>query len=47
MAKLRIRFVGHPWAEGRFHPFDLETDRADSVAYLKGKSIPHEVPRSA
>jgi hypothetical protein len=47
VSKVRNRFVGHPWAVGRFPLFDLEMDRADCVAYLKGKAIPHEVPRSA
>jgi hypothetical protein len=27
--------------------YDLEMCRSDGVIYLKGQSIPHEVPRSA
>ena len=47
VSKVRNRFVGHPWAEARFPLFDLEMSRVDCVSYLKGRSIPHEVPRSA
>ena len=47
VARVRNRFVGHPWAEGRFPLFDLEITRADCVEYLKEQAIPHEVPRSA
>lgn len=47
VAKVKARFVGHPWAEGRFPLFDLEMTRSDCVAYLKEQAIPHEVPRSA
>jgi hypothetical protein len=47
VTKVRNRFVGHPWAEARFPLFDLEMSRSDCVAYLKGRAIPHEVPRSA
>ena len=47
VSKVKNRFVGHPWAEGRFPLFDLEMSRGDCVAYLKEHQIPHEVPRSA
>ncbi|QDV36878.1 hypothetical protein [Tautonia plasticadhaerens] len=47
VAKVKARFVGHPWAEGRFPLFDLEMSRDDCLAYLKQQAIPHEVPRSA
>ena len=47
VSKVKNRFVGHPWAEGRFPLFDLEMSRGDCVAYLKKQQIPHEVPRSA
>jgi hypothetical protein len=47
VSKVRNRFVGHPWAEGRFPLFDLEMTRSDCVAYLREQQIPHEVPRSA
>ena len=47
VSKVRNRFVGHPWAEGRFPLFELEMTRGDCVDYLKGQQIPHEVPRSA
>jgi len=47
VSKVRNRFVGHPWAEGRFPLFDDEMTRADCVTYLKEQKIPHEVPRSA
>ena len=47
MSKVKARFVGHPWGEGRFPLFDDEMTRADCVAYLKRQSIPQEVPRSA
>ncbi len=47
VAKVRNRYVGHPWAEGRFPLLDLEMTRADCVDYLKQQAIPHEVPRSA
>jgi hypothetical protein len=47
VSKVRSRFVGHPWAEARFPIFDLEMTRGDCVSYLKGRSIPHDVPRSA
>ncbi|QDV34610.1 hypothetical protein [Tautonia plasticadhaerens] len=39
--------MGYPWAKGRFPLFDLEMSRGDCVEYLKGQSIPLEVPRSA
>ena len=29
VAKVKNRFFGYPWAEGRFPLFDLEMDRAD------------------
>jgi len=44
---VRSRFVGHPWAGARFPPPDPEMTRSGCVAYLKGRAIPHEVPRSA
>ena len=44
VSKVKNRFVGHPWAEGRFPLYDREMTRSDCVAYLKGRSIPHEVP---
>ena len=47
VSKVKNRFVGHPWAEGRFPLFDLEMPRGDCLAYLKKQDIPHEVPRSA
>jgi hypothetical protein len=47
VSKVKNRFVGHPWGEGRFPLFDLEMTRSDCVAYLKEQQIPHEVPRSA
>jgi hypothetical protein len=47
VAKVRNRFVGHPWAEGRFPLFDDEMTRTDCVTYLKEQAIQHEVPRSA
>jgi hypothetical protein len=47
IVKVKNRFVGHPWPEGRFRLFDLEMTRGDCVAYLKEQDIPHEVPRSA
>ena len=47
VSKVKHRFVGHPWGEGRFPLFDLEMTRSDCVAYLKEQQIPHEVPRSA
>jgi hypothetical protein len=47
VSKARNRFIGHPWAEGRFPLFDLEMSRGDCVSYLKEQTIPHEVPRSA
>ncbi len=47
VGKVKNRFVGHLWAEGRFPLFDLEMSRSDCVAYLKEQDIPHEVPRSA
>ena len=47
VAKVKARFVGHPWGEGRFPLFDLEMTRGDCVTYLKEQKIPHEVPRSA
>jgi hypothetical protein len=47
VSKVKNRFVGHPWGEGRFPLFDLEITRSDCVAYLKEQQIPHEVPRSA
>lgn len=47
VAKVRNRFVGHPWAEGRFPLFDDEMTRADCLEYLRTQAIPHEVPRSA
>ncbi len=46
-AKVKARFVGHPWGEGRFPLFDDELTRTDCVDYLKKQTIPHEVPRSA
>jgi hypothetical protein len=47
VSKVKARFVGHPWAEGRFPLFDDEMTRADCVEYLRKQAIPHEVPRSA
>jgi hypothetical protein len=47
VSKVKNRFVGHPWGEGRFPLFDDEMSRADCVEYLKRQAIPHEVPRSA
>ncbi len=47
VSKVKNRFVGHPWAEGRLPLFDLEMSRSACVAYLKKQAIPHEVPRSA
>jgi hypothetical protein len=47
LAKVKARFVGHPWGEGRFPLFDDEMTRADCVDYLRKQAIPHEVPRSA
>ena len=43
---MRNRFVGYPWAEGRFPLFDDEMTRADCLEYLRRWAIPHEVPRS-
>ncbi len=45
--KVKNRFIGHPWAEGRFPLFDLEMTRSCCVAYLNEQNIPHEVPQSA
>lgn len=47
VAKVKNRFIGHPWAEGRFPLFDLEMGRGGCVSYLREQAIPHEVPRSA
>lgn len=47
VSKVKNRFVGHPWGEGRFPLFDQEMTRSDCVAYLKVQAIPYEVPRSA
>ncbi len=44
--KVKVRFVGHPWAEGRFPLFDDEMTRANCVDYLRRQAIPHEVSRS-
>jgi hypothetical protein len=47
VSKVKNRFIGHRWAEGRFPLFDLEVTRGDCVAYLEEQDIPHKVPRSA
>ena len=47
VSKVKNRFVGHPWGEGRFPLYDDEMTRSDCVAYLKEQAIPHEVPSSA
>lgn len=47
VARVKNRFVGHPWGEGRFPLFDLEMSRSVCVACLEEQQIPHEVPRSA
>ena len=35
VSRVKNRFVGNPWGEGRFPLFDLEMTSSDCVAYLK------------
>ena len=44
VSKVKNRFVGHPWSEGRFPLFELEMARSDCVAYLKGQEDTPQVP---
>ena len=47
VARVKARFVGHPRGEARFPLLDDQMTRADRVAYLQERAIPHEVPRIA
>ncbi len=47
VSRVKNRFVGHPWAEGRFPLFNLERIRGDCVPYLEGQAIPNKVSRIA
>lgn len=47
VAKMRARFVGHPWGEGRLPLFDDEMSTAACMDYLRKQAIPREVTRGA